>query len=52
MRRYAARAAITAVVLAVSAAGYSYSTFARWASVPVTFYVNPANVDVTPGRGR
>jgi len=48
MRRHATRAAIAAVLLAVSAAGYSYSSFAKWPSVPVTFFVNPANADVTP----
>src|SRR5688500_16544443 len=49
MRRHLVRTSIAAAILAVSAAGYSYSTFARWASVPVTFLVNPANADLTPG---
>ena len=35
------------VVLAVTASSFSYSTFARWTSLPVTFYVNPNNADVS-----
>jgi len=26
---------------------FSYSTFAKWTSLPVTFYVNPNNADVS-----
>lgn len=48
MRRHTSRVAIAAVVLGVSAAGYSYSSYSKWPSVPVTFFVNPANADVTP----
>ncbi len=38
--------AITAAVL--TAAGvHAYATYARWASNTATFYVNPANADVS-----
>jgi len=35
------------IVVAVSASSYTYSTFAKWMSLPVTFYVNPANADLS-----
>jgi len=35
-------------LFAAVATGYSYTTFAKWASWPVTFYVNPATPDVSP----
>jgi len=49
------RALRTIVAAAVAVAGAAalhtgvsaYSTFARWASGPVTFYVNPVNADVS-----
>ncbi len=47
MRRHIFRALITTALLAVSATGYTYSTFAKWSSTPVTVYVNPANADVS-----
>jgi len=34
-------------VLAVSVSTYTYSSYGRWTSPPVTFYVNPANADVS-----
>ncbi len=46
-RRFTAVIAAALAVLALSGAVSSYSTYARWASVPVTFYVNPANQDVS-----
>jgi hypothetical protein len=46
-RRFRAILAAGAAVLAFSGAVSSYSTYARWAAVPVTFYVNPANQDVS-----
>ena len=48
MRRHVFRAFVAVAFLALSAVGYSYTTFARWTTVPVTFFVNPANLDVTP----
>jgi len=39
-------AGVTAVAL--TTAVHAYATFARWASSSATFYVNPANADVTP----
>jgi hypothetical protein len=50
------RAARTIAAVAVALAGASalhstvgaYSSFARWATSPITFYINPANADVTP----
>ena len=48
MRRYRFRALLTAVFLALSAVSYSYATFSRWTTVPVTIFVNPANLDVSP----
>jgi len=35
------------VVLAVTASSFTYSTFAKWTSTPVTFWVNPVNADVS-----
>ena len=35
------------VVLAVTASSFTYSTFAKWSSTSVTFWVNPANADVS-----
>ena len=46
-RRRSATAVVAAAALAVGTASYSYSTYAKWASAPVTFYVNPATTDVT-----
>jgi hypothetical protein len=41
--------AVTSLVAAatISAAVHGYATYARWASNTATFYVNPANADVT-----
>ena len=47
MRRHLFRAVIVAALLAVSVAGYSYSTFAKWSSSSATFYVNPSNADIS-----
>src|SRR5687767_11760000 len=47
MRRHLFRAVIVAALLAVSVAGYSYSTYAKWSSSSATFYVNPSNADVS-----
>jgi hypothetical protein len=41
-------AAITAAaLLALATTGSSYSTYAKWSSSPVTFFVNPSNADVS-----
>ncbi len=48
MRRHLFRAFVAVAFLGLSAVGYSYSSFASWATVPVTFFVNAANLDVTP----
>jgi hypothetical protein len=45
-RRFAAAVA-AAVSLALATAAFSYSTYAKWSSTPVTFYVNPATTDIT-----
>jgi hypothetical protein len=34
-------------LLAIAGVGVSYSTYAKWPDSPVTFYVNPANADVS-----
>jgi hypothetical protein len=34
-------------LLAVATTGVTYTTYAKWASAAATFYVNPANSDVT-----
>jgi hypothetical protein len=34
-------------LLAIASASMSYSTYAKWATWPVTFYVNPANADAS-----
>jgi hypothetical protein len=47
MRRHLSWLAVAATLFAMSAAGYAYSTYAKWASPPITFYVNPANADVS-----
>jgi len=44
--RVTAGFAVMALLLG-SAAAWSYSTYAKWASAAATFYVNPANSDVT-----
>jgi hypothetical protein len=47
MRRF--RAGLVAVALvAAAASGYSYSSYAKWPSSPVIFYVNPATPDLSP----
>ena len=47
-RTLLARALATAVAaLTVSAGVQAYATYARWASNSATFYVNPANADVS-----
>jgi hypothetical protein len=46
-RRFVATALAAVALLAVATAGRSYSTYAKWKTSPVTFYVNPANADVT-----
>lgn len=43
----ASLAAVTVACVAFSVGVNAYSSFAKWASLPVTFYVNPANQDVT-----
>ena len=40
-------AVLSAALVLVGAAAYGYSLYAKWPSVPVTFYINPANSDVT-----
>jgi hypothetical protein len=39
---------VALVLAAATATGHSYSTFAKWASSSVTFYVNPATSDLSP----
>ena len=46
MRR-AVSAAVAAALLLAGAGAYGYSSYAKWPSVPVTFYINGANSDVT-----
>ncbi len=47
MRRF--HVGLVAVVLVAAAAtGHSFSSYAKWPSSPVTFYVNPATSDVSP----
>src|SRR5689334_3240533 len=46
VRTLAAVAAVAGAVALHSGAG-AYSSFAHWASSPVTFYVNPVNADVS-----
>src|SRR5262245_13044723 len=48
MRRYLSRACVAAILLALSTGSYSYGVFAKWASIPVTVFINGANLDVTP----
>jgi len=45
--RLAVPAVLSAALVLVGAAAYGYSIYAKWPSVPVTFYINPANSDVT-----
>lgn len=48
MRRYHQMAIAAAIAMAALTAGVlAYSTYARWASNTATFYVNPANADVS-----
>jgi len=49
MRRHTIVAGVAAgvAVLALSAGVHAYSSYARWASGSATFYVNPANADVS-----
>jgi hypothetical protein len=48
MRRSRVVAAIGALaLLGVASVALSYSSYAKWASSPVTFYVNPTNNDVS-----
>jgi hypothetical protein len=47
-RRLLASAVAAALVLTTAAAVYSYSSYAKWPSTPVTIYINPANADVPP----
>ena len=46
MRRLGA-AALSAVLVLAGAAAYGYSSYAKWSSMPVTFYVNASNSDVS-----
>ncbi len=46
MRR-AVSAAVAAALLLAGAGAYGYSSYAKWPSVPVIFYINGANSDVT-----
>jgi hypothetical protein len=46
-RRFVTTVLAALALLAVATAGRSYSTYAKWGTSPVTFYVNPANADVT-----
>ena len=47
VRTVAAVAAAVAGAAALHTSAAAYTTYARWASSPVTFYVNPANADVS-----
>ena len=48
MRRRGVTGALAAgTLLAAATAGLSYSTYAKWAAAQATFYVNPANADVS-----
>ena len=47
MRLRVAWALAAAALLAVASGGAAYSTYAKWGTWPVTFYVNPANADVS-----
>jgi hypothetical protein len=40
-------AAVSAACVVVSVGVHAYSSYAKWTSLPVTFYVNPTNQDVT-----
>ena len=43
------KVALAAIVLvAASATGHSFSSYAKWSSSPVTVYVNPATPDLSP----
>ena len=46
-RRRFATAIAAAASLALATAAFSYSTYAKWGSTPVTFYVNPATTDIS-----
>ena len=39
--------AVAAACVALSVGLHAYSSFAKWTTLPVTFYINPANQDVT-----
>jgi hypothetical protein len=43
----ASLAAVSAALILVSGAVHAYSSYASWASLPVTVFVNPSNQDVT-----
>ena len=47
VRTLAAAAAAVAAAAALHSSVGAYSSFAHWASSPVTFYVNPVNADVS-----
>jgi hypothetical protein len=47
MMRLRAVIAAALAVFVVSSGVFAYSTYAKWTSLPVTFYVNPTNRDVT-----
>jgi hypothetical protein len=47
MRARVLAAVTAATVFGVAAGGYAYSTYAKWSSIPVTFFINGANADVS-----
>jgi hypothetical protein len=48
MRRLGQAVALASVaLLALAGAGVAYTTYAKWANATATFYVNPANADVS-----
>jgi hypothetical protein len=47
MRARIQAALVAATVVGLGAGGYAYSTYAKWSAMPVTFYVNGANADVS-----
>jgi len=47
MKRAALLAACAAITAGMAATGYAYSTYAKWSSVPVSFFINPNNNDVS-----
>ena len=46
MRRLPAALAGVAL-LGIATSALSYSTYAKWANMPVTIYINPKNADVS-----